>query len=95
MESLKKEQTSIQRQLQALKGLDDPRSLTTVKDLEAQLQQIRHSMTSLKPTKDQLNILASVLEKKKQELVTTTQQRDELNVTMGSLKVEINDLEAK
>eukprot|EP00973_Karenia_brevis_P037844 5219806-Karenia_brevis.AAC.1 len=53
LENLKETQISLTRQIAALKGLTDGRSVETVKKLQQEVTEVRHKITLCKPPSQQ------------------------------------------
>eukprot|EP00973_Karenia_brevis_P068532 9531220-Karenia_brevis.AAC.1 len=73
--------------------MSDKRSLKEVQRLQVELKNVRHAITRSKPAQEQVTILESALAKKRSELQSSFQQRDQLNDTIAQLKVDINAAE--
>eukprot|EP00973_Karenia_brevis_P077753 10803997-Karenia_brevis.AAC.1 len=61
IDQLKEEQLSVQRQLLALKGLEDKRSVKAKAHLQSAAKEIRHQITLQKPVDERVTILEGAI----------------------------------
>eukprot|EP00973_Karenia_brevis_P046894 6506810-Karenia_brevis.AAC.1 len=76
IEELKEMLHSMTRQQQAIRDLQDKRSIKLQHSLAGQISQVRHAITRAKPPGEQISILEAVVERKNQELKAAKSKRD-------------------
>eukprot|EP00973_Karenia_brevis_P025676 3542439-Karenia_brevis.AAC.1 len=85
IEELKETLHSMTRQQQAVRDLQDKRSVELQRSLALQISQFRHAITRAKPPGEQISILEAVVERKNQELRAAKSKRDLLQEQIGEL----------
>eukprot|EP00973_Karenia_brevis_P080475 11165760-Karenia_brevis.AAC.1 len=95
LEELKSRQVSLDRQIAALRDLEDGRSVSTLKDLKDEATMVRHAITLKKPPKLRAQVLEDAIAKKKESLKDAQKLKEQAQATINTLRVEIVQAETE
>eukprot|EP00973_Karenia_brevis_P050486 7007647-Karenia_brevis.AAC.1 len=86
---------SIDRQIAALKDLQDSRSVSAVASLKREAKAVRNAITLKKPPSERVATLEEALVKKREALKAAEEQRVALVQNIRDLKIDINNAEVE